>query len=221
MLRQICRALVEAHGSGMIHRDIKPDNIFICEQGSQHDVPKLLDFGLVHTVDDDEPSSVRLTQEGQIMGTPLYMSPEQVTGEEIDARSDLYSVGTLAYFLLTARPPFEGKNPQSVMYARIKRAVAPPSAHRENIPQDLEQVVLRCMAREPEERFSDARSLERALASCQCGDQWDEDRASQWWSTRAAASDGSGATQHTPFEQRSRETGGFVIGKGTLQVNPD
>jgi serine/threonine protein kinase len=180
LLRQVCSALFEAHYGGLIHRDIKPDNILICQQGSQHDVAKLLDFGLVQSVI-EEPSDTRLTQAGSILGTPDYMSPEQVSGQELDARSDLYSLGAVAYFLLTGRLPFSGKNALAVMYARLQESPERPSLHARDIPTDLEDVVLRCMSRSLDARFPDARSLEKALASCRCQAEWNEDHAAAWW----------------------------------------
>jgi tRNA A-37 threonylcarbamoyl transferase component Bud32 len=180
LLRQTCGALHEAHGIGLVHRDIKPDNVLICRLGGQHDVAKLFDFGLVRAADGGELAS-RLTQAGSLLGTPYFMSPEQVTGGEVDQRSDLFSLGAVAYFLLTARLPFEGKNVLAVMYARLKEAVTPPSAHSADVPQDLERVVLQCLAVERENRFADAKALQKALASCRCAGEWDEERARDWW----------------------------------------
>jgi serine/threonine-protein kinase len=194
LLRQVCCALFEAHYGGLIHRDIKPDNILVCQQGSQHDVAKLLDFGLVQTVI-EEASDPRLTHAGSILGTPDYMSPEQVSGQELDARSDLYSLGLVAYFLLTARRPFAGKNALAVMYSRLQDSPDRPKLHGPDIPADLEGVVLRCMSRLPDERFPDARSLEKALAGCQCQPEWNEDHAAAWW---------------TRFDPTKRSNGSFA-----------
>src|SRR5262249_51037185 len=104
LLRQVCAALHEAHAVGLVHPDIKPSNIIVCERGGVHDVVKLLDFGLVTSV--QPQANTRLTQQGTIVGTPLYMSPEQSTGARIDARSDIYSLGAVAYFLLIGQPVF-------------------------------------------------------------------------------------------------------------------
>src|SRR5947209_2716467 len=104
LLRQTCQGLHEAHGIGLIHRDIKPANIFVAQRGGLYDVAKLLDFGLVKPV--AEIPSARLTHDGAISGTPLFMSPEQARGlGDVDARSDIYSLGAVAYALLTGRPP--------------------------------------------------------------------------------------------------------------------
>src|SRR5262245_60391171 len=106
LLRQVCGALQEAHTAGLIHRDIKPGNVLVCQRGGRHDVAKLLDFGLVQ-VHGLNPDGQQLTQEGAIAGTPAYMSPEQAAAKaDLDGRSDLYSLGAVAYFLLTGQPPF-------------------------------------------------------------------------------------------------------------------
>jgi serine/threonine-protein kinase len=143
-------------------------------------VVKLLDFGLVKPIADDSP--VDLTTEGAITGSPLYMSPEQATGDrEADARSDIYSLGAVGYYLLTGRPPFVGDKPIKVMVAHIHEDVVPPSHYRPGIPPDLEQVILRCLAKSPEDRFPDAASLGEALGRCEAADGWSRDHAARWW----------------------------------------
>ena len=116
------------------------------------------------------------------MGTPLYMSPEQVRGDrELDGRSDLYSLGAVAYYLLTGRPPFDGQVGIGVMIAHVSDPVVPPSRGRADVPEDLEGVVLRCLAKDPAERFPDAEDLEQALSECACAGDWERDRATRWW----------------------------------------
>jgi len=127
LLVQLCGALTEAHGIGLIHRDIKPANIMLCQFPGRNDAVKLLDFGLVA---DHETTDQRITQAGAILGTPAYMSPEQARGDEVSPRSDLYALGSTAYYLLTGRPPFEGKSAIDVLYAHQSSAVAPPIAGR-------------------------------------------------------------------------------------------
>lgn len=180
ILRQICGALGEAHKIGFIHRDIKPENILLCCQGGEHDVAKLFDFGLVRNITEDEPSS-KITRDGASVGTPHYMSPEQVVGEEVDLRSDIYSLGAVAYFLLTGKTPFDGANAAAVMYARLKQPVPSPTRERPEVPPDVERIVRRCMAREPSDRFSDVLSLSRELSKCACAADWEDERAAQWW----------------------------------------
>jgi serine/threonine-protein kinase len=180
LLRQVCSALREAHSAGLIHRDLKPSNIIAARRGGMDDVAKLLDFGLVRPT--TAARSPHVSVVGQILGTPLFMSPEQFSGaHEIDARSDLYSLGAVAYYLLTGRPPFEGNDGLAVLIAHARDPVTPPSKLRAGFPEDLERVVLRCLAKDPVERFQDAASLERALARCACAPNWDQDRAAHWW----------------------------------------
>ncbi len=164
LLRQVCGALREAHAAGLIHRDIKPSNIFAAPRGELRDVAKLLDFGLVL------PTAIlgeaTLTVEGQILGTPHYMSPEQAKGgHELDERSDIYSLGAVAYYLLTGRPPFQANGRVAVLIAHARDPVEPPSRVRPGIPKDLERVVLRCLAKPPDQRFPDAEALEQALGA--------------------------------------------------------
>jgi eukaryotic-like serine/threonine-protein kinase len=179
LLRQACQGLREAHAHGLIHRDIKPANLFAAHRGGLHDVLKVLDFGLVKSV--TEVPSSRLTQEGAVSGTPLFMSPEQARGPEVDARSDIYSLGAVAYALLTGRPPFEGNSPLEVIIAHARDAVVPPSQLQANIPADLEAVVLRCLAKNPEDRFQGTDILEQALAECAAAGEWSQADAARWW----------------------------------------
>jgi serine/threonine-protein kinase len=140
---------------------------------------KLLDFGLVRPAATDR--AAHLSAEGQILGTPSFMSPEQATGRRaVDERSDIYSLGAVAYFLLTGRPPFEGEGGVAVMIAHARDPVVPPSRVVPGIPEDLERVVLRCLAKAPADRFPDAEGLERALAECSCVGDWDKERAARW-----------------------------------------
>jgi serine/threonine-protein kinase len=187
LLTQTCDALSEAHSRGLIHRDLKPGNIFSAFRGGYHDVAKLLDFGLAKPISTDtEP--VHLTQEGSITGSPLYMAPEQALGDsEPDERSDIYSLGAVAYYLLTGRPPFEGERPIKIILAHAHDTVQPPSQHRDDLPEDLEQIVLRCLAKNPLDRYRSTRELREALSDCQVAGNWTHSDASGWWKAHGKA----------------------------------
>jgi serine/threonine-protein kinase len=178
LLRQVCGALREAHAAGLIHRDIKPSNIIVCERGGLQDVAKLLDFGIV-----DAPEAGpggELTAQGQLLGTPLFMSAEQAAGmPNLEARSDLYSLGATAYFVLTGKAPFERATTNLVIAAHLRDPVTPPHHLRTEVPADLSAVIQRCLEKDPSQRYPDAASLEKALAECKCAGEWGEDRAVQ------------------------------------------
>jgi eukaryotic-like serine/threonine-protein kinase len=181
-LRQVCAALQEAHDIGLIHRDVKPGNVRVCERGGEHDVIKLLDFGLVLPLIDALEGEKKLTKEGAIAGTPDYMSPEQAAGQQtVDGRSDIYSVGALAYYLLTGAPPFAYPSPVRILAAHLYETAPPLTERRPDVPADLEAVVLRCLAKDPNDRFPDARSLEQALAACRTSSEWSAQEAASWW----------------------------------------
>ncbi|WP_165227225.1 serine/threonine-protein kinase [Aquisphaera insulae] len=180
ILSQACEALREAHLCGLIHRDIKPPNIFAAYRGARYDVAKLLDFGLVKPTKGED--STLLTREGMVTGSPLYMAPEQITKSRIpDARTDLYAVGAVAYFCLTGQPPFVDSDSMAVMISQVKDPVVPPSRFREGIPTDLERVVLRCLEKEPADRYQDAESLSAALLACRDAPGWSAMQAEAWW----------------------------------------
>jgi serine/threonine-protein kinase len=181
LLRQVCGALREAHGVGLIHRDIKPANIIVCTRGGIHDVVKLVDFGLVRGIDPGADGG-RLTQDGAIAGTPEYMSPEQAEGAAgLDGRSDIYSLGAVAYFLLTGRPPFRRATTLQLLFAHAREPVEPIAALRPEVPADLRGVVQRCLEKDPGRRYPDVAALDQALAACQAREPWTEAQAATWW----------------------------------------
>ncbi len=183
LLRQICGALQEAHVIGLIHRDIKPANIFVSQRGGVFDVAKLLDFGLVKEGrEQPEPGA----QYGSFSGTPLYMSPEQASAyEDVDGRADIYSMGALAYYLLTGQPPFNSRNVLELLAAHRNTEVAPPSQLNPAVPPDLERVIMKCMAKSPADRFQDARELGKALEACRAASDWGPEPAADWWQALA------------------------------------
>jgi eukaryotic-like serine/threonine-protein kinase len=189
-LRQLCAALKEAHAIGLIHRDIKPSNVIACQRGGIHDVAKLLDFGLVQDIGGFNAGSDKLTMQGAILGSPNYISPEQASGKNrIDARTDIYSLGALAYLLVTGQTPFVRETAMELLAAHMKDEPTPPRQLRPEMPHDLEEVILMCLRKKPDERFSDAESLDLALAACDAADHWDEYRAKDWWHQAARQTD--------------------------------
>jgi len=184
ILQQVAGALAEAHGVGLIHRDIKPANIILVEQGGERDVAKVLDFGLVKEIDtgDADPG---LTQDQAIMGTPLYMSPEAIKAPDaIDGRSDLYALGAVGYFLVTGSPVFEGDSVVEVCSAHLHRMPEPPSERLgKELPGDLEDVLLACLEKEPQDRPQSARELQARLRACHTCQDWSQTEAREWWNT--------------------------------------
>ncbi len=194
VLRQLCGALRAAHGAGLIHRDLKPGNVILCPGGPPYDRVKLLDFGLARAAG-LSTADTRLTQEGTILGTPAYMAPEQAAGTgTLDARCDLYSLGAVAYYLLAGRPPFTEGNAMQILVAHMTEPAPPLRPARPEVPEDLERIVLRCLAKKAGDRFPDAAALDHALAACACAGQWTEDAAAAWWDARGGAAAAGGVS---------------------------
>ncbi len=184
LLRQVCGALAEAHAKGLIHRDIKPANIFAAERGGVYDVAKLLDFGLVG---EQAQQDLQLTAPGTFSGSPMYMCPEQTKSyHSLDARSDIYSLGATAYCMLAGRPPFSGESMWEIIAAHARDPATPPSELNPSLPEDLELIVMRCLAKLPANRFQDAASLDQALSGCSCAGQWTPADAARWWAEHSA-----------------------------------
>jgi serine/threonine-protein kinase len=181
ILRQVCESLEEAHRRGLIHRDIKPNNIFACMVGIEYDFAKVLDFGLVKNVSHQE--SLHLTAPGETAGTPAYMAPEvAMGGEHIDGRADVYGLGCVAYFLLTGSPVFDEKTATAMAMAHVQKTPIPPSQRSEvPIPPQLEAIVLRCLAKKPEDRPQSALELSCLLAAIREVPEWTQEQAREWW----------------------------------------
>jgi hypothetical protein len=181
-LRQMCASLAEAHEAGLIHRDVKPANVFACRYGREVDFIKVLDFGLVKRRP-PESNEGELTAEEGPSGTPAFMSPEQALGKgRVDARSDLYAVGGVAYWLLTGTLVFKGSTPMETIVMQVHREPEPPSHRTElGIPPELEAIVLDCLAKDPGERPQTADRLAARLAAVPLAREWTDSRARQWW----------------------------------------
>jgi serine/threonine-protein kinase len=167
--QQILRSLAEAHAKGIVHRDLKPDNIFVARvEGQREPVVKVLDFGIAKIVAPDRQVDQFETQAGTVFGTPRYMSPEQAQGATLDQRSDLYSVGALLYQMLTGRAPFTDDDAVVVMAKHIREQPEPPRvvAPTRPIPESLEAVVLKALAKDPDARFQNATEFDAALERC-------------------------------------------------------
>ena len=155
ILRQVAAALYKAATAGIVHRDIKPENILISDSGEV----KVADFGLARLADATGGDTMNLTQAGMTMGTPLYMSPEQVEGRSLDPRSDVYSLGVTCYFMLAGRPPFQGETPLSIAVQHVKQQARPLGELRPELPEPLCLMVERMMAKSPDDRFATAAEL--------------------------------------------------------------
>ena len=186
VLAQVCTALTEAHEAGLIHRDVKPSNVMLCRHGGALDVVKVLDFGLVKDI--SAGSDATLTHADAVLGTPLYVSPEAITApEQVGPRSDLYAVGALGYHLLTGRAVFDGRTVAEVYARHLYSQPTPPSDHVSSVPPDLEALLLSCLAKSPDDRPRDARSLRAALFACRDSGAWSDRDAQDFWRERKSA----------------------------------
>jgi serine/threonine protein kinase len=163
ILRQVCESLAEAHSYGLVHRDIKPANIHLGRLGLREDFVKVLDFGLVRSFDGAGQDSVTGAAE-MTPGTPAYMAPEMANERVVDGRADLYSLGCVAYYLLTGRLVFQGDTPLQTIIKHLQQPPEPPSrAAARPIPPDLDALVLACLAKRPEERPATAMEVAERL----------------------------------------------------------
>lgn len=213
VLDQVAGALIEAHGIGLIHRDIKPANIFLSWQGGVPDVAKVLDFGLVKQVnqaDLDGSAEQPLTQENSVTGTPQYMAPEAITSpDSVDARTDLYSLGAVGYYLLVGEHVFTGRSLIEVLSHHLHTPPVPPSKRLGRpVPEDLERLIMACLEKPLAARPASARDLQIALRSCADAHTWKEPDARAWFEAHAEAL--RGRQSHTKLD-----------GSQTIAVNLD
>jgi serine/threonine-protein kinase len=167
ILRHVCESLEEAHDAGLIHRDIKPANIHLGRVGREGDFVKVLDFGLVKSVAGTDGQDSLASVAGLAIGTPAYMAPEMVSGEaELDGRTDLYSLGCVAYYLLTGELVFAGETALQTALLHVSQPPVPPSRRTGNpVPTELERLVLACLAKDPADRPQSASELNAGLAA--------------------------------------------------------
>jgi serine/threonine-protein kinase len=182
ILRGVCHSLADAHASGLVHRDVKPANIFVCRRGLDYDFVKVLDFGLVK--ESGRRSSAQLTQDGSTTGTPAFMAPEAaIDSQNLDHRADLYALGCVGYWLLTGQLVFDGPNAVAILLKAAKEAPVPPSRRTEiEVPEELDHVILSCLAKDPADRPQSARELSRMLAEVEAKiGAWPQEQAERWW----------------------------------------
>ena len=219
LLRQACGALSEAHAAGLIHRDIKPANLMVCVYGGIPDFLKVLDFGLVKDIGAVEIGSAAsngpgadaaLSQDGSLLGTPLYMAPEGMTDPgKIDVRADLFALGAVGYYLLAGASPFPGRTAIEV-FKRERQGPPRPlaAAARHPVPPCLEAVILECLAMRREERPESAEALEARLEACDVQPIWRREDARAWWRDRGAAA--------LEFGRAERQEDGRLLDVGTV-----
>ena len=187
ILRQVCGSLAEAHGHGLVHRDIKPHNIFLTRRGDIPDFVKVLDFGLVKARNLE--GQAEITAADSTVGTPLYMSPEAVEEPEIvNAHSDLYSLGAVGYFLVTGETVFAGSGIGEVLMKQVSAQPERPSTRlSQPLSTDFENLIMQCLAKKQLDRPASAREMEAALSRCSAAAQWRHEDAEEWWRRHKAA----------------------------------
>lgn len=188
LLTQACESLDEAHSRGLIHRDVKPANLYVCRSGNRCDFVKVLDFGLVAEHHAPDAADTRLTQPDRAVGTPQFMPPEVALGKPLDGRTDLYALGCVAYWLATGRLVFSGGTFYDLVAKHLNEVPEPPSRHAPpGMPAALDAVILACLAKDPAQRPGTARDLGRALHAVPLAEPWDDERAEAWWRENAPA----------------------------------
>jgi serine/threonine-protein kinase len=187
VLKQVCAALREAHARSLVHRDVKPHNIMLCRRGGEYDVVKILDFGLVK--DSGRNVSRDITQYQRVLGTPRYMAPERIRNAgDADARSDIYSVGAVAYFLVTGRELFDTASEHDLAYQTLHTPAPRMSESVPDVPRRLDDLVARCLQKERGERPHDIVLLMALLEALAVEFPWSQQKAEAWWRQNMTAS---------------------------------
>ena len=209
-IAQTCEALAEAHALGIIHRDLKPANLFLTESVDGSPCVKVLDFGISRML--KRPAAMQLTDPGTVLGTPSYMAPEQMeANERVDARSDIWALGTIMYELLVGRPPWTGDSlPQ--IFVKIMRSKTPrPSQHRSGVPHAIDAIVARCLAIDPEDRFQSVAELAEALS--QIGSPRTRDSAARTARVWVKRRNESGMSGVLPARSEERASSSRIFGQ--------
>jgi len=182
LLRQVCHSLADAHARGLVHRDVKPANIYVCRMGLEYDFVKVLDFGLVK-VRSATGVNTTLAGEQSTTGTPAYIAPEIALGDrEVDRRADVYAIGCVAYYMLTGQLVFEADTPMKMLMKHVQDVPTPPSQRTElPIPAALDELILACLEKDPDKRPQNAEELFEMACACPCAEGWDQAAARRWW----------------------------------------
>ena len=188
-LRGIAGSLSEAHARGLVHRDIKPANVMLCRRGGEDDVVKVLDFGLVK--DTRSPHTRDLTRALRVLGTPAYMAPERIEQpDSADTRSDLYALGAVGFYLLTGKAPFDGDSDLALAYRVVHTPAPRASSAADAVPDELDQLIARCLAKSIEQRPASAAKVAAELDRLLVAAPWTNQQARAWWEARGAPADG-------------------------------
>jgi serine/threonine-protein kinase len=202
LISQTCDSLGEAHLAGLVHRDVKPSNIVACRMGLKVDFVKVLDFGLVKHDQKNPEKQIEITTAGSVSGTPAFMAPESISGiGTVGPAADVYAIGCVTYWLLTGQNVFKAANPTMMMMQHVTAAPVPPSLKAPHpVQRDLEEIVMRCLSKDPADRPSDAAALLELLNKCRVALPWTDARALEWWNELRAA--------EIPIENR---TGSIIV----------
>jgi eukaryotic-like serine/threonine-protein kinase len=193
IVRQACGSLAEAHARGIMHRDIKPANIYLCRRALEHDVVKVLDFGLVRQIASSVAQAGTVaTQPDLVPGTPAYLAPEIIMGEEVDARADVYALGCVTFWLLTGRLVFPATTEAAMLVAHAQAAPEVPGRLAPSpLPEALNRLVLDCLAKDPAARPASAVLLADRLSAIPLARPWSPAAAADWWAQHRPAADGA------------------------------
>jgi serine/threonine protein kinase len=184
LLKQACQALSEAHQVGLIHRDIKPANLMICQRGGLSDFVKVMDFGLVKDVAASaHPGAVTESASVAIVGTPLYLAPEAISNpQQVDSRADLYALGAVGYFLLVGEPVFMAPTVVEICTHHLFSSPVPARERsKREVPAELDAIIMRCLEKDPAQRFPTANALLAALRELRDLTPWSDEQARNWW----------------------------------------